>query len=179
MKAERLSKYLSLVLRHRPEVGRIVLDEEGWADLNTLVANIIGGGVSRSDVERVVRENDKQRFTIQGDRIRANQGHTVPIDLKLEPVEPPEFLYHGTNPQAIPSIQNQGLLRMKRHHVHMSDAYGTAVTVGCRTGSPVVYRISARQMHQDGCLFYRSVNGVWLAEHVPAQYLQIMDRKTR
>lgn len=173
MDAKRLSKYLSLVLRHKPEVGRIVLDAEGWTDIATLIANISGGGVTRADVERVVQESDKQRFTIDGDRIRANQGHSVSVDLKLEALEPPEFLYHGTNLRAFQFIKVQGLMKGTRHHVHMSEESGTAIAVGRRTGAPVLCQVAALRMHHDGHSFYRSANGVWLADHVPPQYLKV------
>lgn len=173
MNDRRLSKYLSLVLRHRPDIGHIVLDAEGWTDLDTLIANTPSGAVTRTEVEQVVRENDKQRFTIEGNRIRANQGHTVPVDLKLEPVEPPEFLYHGTNLRAFQFIKAQGLTKGTRHHVHMSEESGTAMAVGRRTGAPVLCRVAALRMHQEGHIFYRSVNGVWLTDHVPPQHLKV------
>jgi putative RNA 2'-phosphotransferase len=173
MEPQRLSKYLSLILRHQPQVGHIVLDEAGWTDLDTLVANVPQGGGTRADVVRVVASNDKQRFTIDGDKIRANQGHSVPVNLNLEALEPPEFLYHGTNHAAFQFIKAQGLNKGTRHHVHMSAESGTAVAVGRRTGAPVLCQVAAKQMHQDGHIFYRSANGVWLTDHVPPQYLTV------
>lgn len=171
MDPKRLSKYLSIILRHAPEKGRITLDAEGWADLDLLVRNA-PSGVTRAAIEKVVAENDKQRFTIEGDRIRANQGHTVEVNLNLVPVEPPEFLYHGTYPGAVQAIWAHGLLKMQRHHVHLAADTGTAVTVGRRSGTPILFEVHAGQMHRDGYPFYRSSNGVWLTDHVSPQYLR-------
>lgn len=171
MDPRRLSKYLSLILRHDPNRGGITLDAEGWADLNLLARNA-PSGVTRAAIEKVVAENDKQRFTIEGDRIRANQGHTVEVILNLVPVEPPEFLYHGTYHGAVQAIWAQGLSKMKRHHVHLAAETGTAVTVGRRSGTPVLFEVHAGQMYRDGHLFYRSSNGVWLTNHVSPQYLR-------
>ena len=167
-----LSKYLSLILRHDPARGHITLDAEGWVDLDLLVKNS-AGKFTRAEVEQVVASNDKQRFAIVNNRIRANQGHTIQVDLGLAAVgEPPEYLYHGTFPAAIPGILAEGLKKMARHHVHLAEDTKTAVTVGRRSGAPVLYRVSARQMFQDGHTFYRSANGVWLVDAVPTQYLE-------
>lgn len=172
MRPRDLSKYLSLILRHDPAAGNITLDAEGWTDLDNLVANA-QGRFTRAEVEQVVAGNDKQRFTIQDGRIRANQGHTVEVELHLVAYEPPEFLYHGTYPEVVPLIQAEGLKKMARHHVHLAADSGTAVTVGRRSGTPVLFKVKARQMHQEGYTFFRSVNGVWLVEHVPPQYLEV------
>jgi len=166
---KRVSKWLSRHLRHRSPV--ITPDREGWA----LLSNVISaspGRVTLEAIEIAVAGNDKQRFTIDGDRIRANQGHSIDVDLKLERLEPPEFLYHGTYHKAVAAITAGGLLKMKRHHVHMSEDTGTAVTVGRRSGSPVLFKVKAREMSRVGYHFFRSANGVWLTERVPPEYLE-------
>jgi putative RNA 2'-phosphotransferase len=170
MDARRLSKYLSLILRHQPERGGITLDHEGWADLHLIIQN--APGVTREAIEQVVAGNDKQRFTIEGDRIRANQGHSVPVELNLQTLPPPEVLYHGTFPGVVAAIRREGLLKMARHHVHLAEDSGTAVTVGRRSGTPVLFKVHAGRMHLAGHNFFRSVNGVWLAEYVPPEYLE-------
>lgn len=172
MRPRDLSKYLSLILRHDPAAGGVSLDAEGWTDLDNLVAQS-RGKFTRAEVEEVVAGNDKQRFTIKDGRIRANQGHTIEVNLNLEARDPPEFLYHGTYPEVVPLIQAEGLKKMARHHVHMAEDCETAVTVGRRSGTPVLFKVKARQMHQDGHTFFRSANGVWLVEHVPPQYLEV------
>ncbi|HEX8654517.1 MAG TPA: RNA 2'-phosphotransferase [Allosphingosinicella sp.] len=172
----RLSKFLSLVLRHRPETIGITLDAEGWADLDLLIgrANAAGGRLSRAAVEDVVRTSDKQRFALSGDgsRIRAQQGHsTKAVSLTFEPAEPPAFLFHGTAERNIPSIRGEGLKPGRRHHVHLSGDRQTALAVGTRHGRAVVLLIDSGAMHGDGYAFYRSGNGVWLIDHVPSDYI--------
>jgi putative RNA 2'-phosphotransferase len=169
------SKFLSLVLRHRPEVIGLTLDAQGWADLDDLIARAAARGqtLSRDLIARVVAENDKQRFALSpdGTRIRANQGHSVAVDLALEPHEPPETLYHGTATRNLRSIERDGLRRGQRHHVHLSPDPATARAVGQRHGEPVVLRVAAAAMHRDGHRFYRAENGVWLTDAVPPAYL--------
>jgi len=182
MNDKHASKYLSLVLRHAPEKAGLTLDEGGWADLDTLLANG-PKGLTREVVERVVAESDKQRFSLVpapdgGARIRANQGHSVPVDLGLTPVEPPEHLYHGTYRAAVAAIEETGLSKMRRHHVHLAAETGTAVTVGMRTGTPVLFRVRAGAMHRDGFPFFRSTNGVWLTDHVPPRYLERVETQS-
>ncbi len=175
MSLKNTSKYLSRILRHHPEDIGITLDEHGWAEVDELIA-----GVSRTHpltmetLEQIVREDKKQRYSFNEDKtlLRANQGHSIPIDVELEEVEPPEILYHGTGQKFTASIDAQGLLRMSRLYVHLSADCDTAKTVGQRHGRPVVYRVLSGKMYADGFRFYRSVNGVWLTKAVPPRYLE-------
>lgn len=170
------SKFLSLVLRHRPDVIGITLDAEGWVPVEDLLAACAqhGRAISREQLNVVVRTNDKQRFasSADGSRIRANQGHSVPIDLGLVSVEPPELLYHGTVPRFLESIRQEGLTKGNRHHVHLSPDVETATKVGQRRGRPVVLVIEADRMFRDGHTFYQSENGVWLTDAVPPEYIR-------
>lgn len=167
----RTSKWLSLILRHDPGKIGLTLDRGGWASLDELLRKA-PPWVTRDAVVQAVTENDKQRFTIKDGRIRANQGHSIEVELDLVAVEPPEFLYHGTYHKVVDLIWAEGLRKMARHHVHMAAETGTAVTVGRRSGTPVVFKILAAKMHAEGFIFYRSDNGVWLTEHVPPTYLE-------
>ncbi|MCL4205496.1 MAG: RNA 2'-phosphotransferase [Pirellulaceae bacterium] len=170
------SKFLSLVLRHRPDAIGITLDAEGWVSVEVLLAACAQHGrtISREQLDAVVRTNDKQRFAFSADgsRIRANQGHSLPVDLGLAPVEPPELLYHGTVSRFLESIRRDGLTKGKRHHVHLSPDIQTATKVGQRRGRPVVLVIEAGRMFREGHTFYRSENGVWLTDAVPPDYLR-------
>lgn len=168
----RTSKFLSLVLRHRPESIGITLDAEGWTDLDLLVerANAAGSRLSRSAVEEVVRTNDKQRFALSSDGrlIRAQQGHsTSAVSLTFELAEPPPLLFHGTADRNVPSIREHGLRPGGRHHVHLSADRSTALAVGARHGKAVVLLIGSDRMRRHGHSFYRSGNGVWLVDRVP------------
>ncbi len=175
----RISKLLSLVLRHRPEEIGIELDPNGWVLISTLLAALAAKGyeISHADLEKVVRENDKQRFTIQDGWIRANQGHSVKVSLGIEPSIPPDSLYHGTATRFLASILESGLQKMSRQHVHLSADQATAHQVGMRHGKPVILKIYASQMHQDGFEFYRSDNGVWLTDSVAPRYLEVLAGK--
>jgi len=166
---KRVSKWLSRHLRHESPI--LVPDEGGWVPLGNLVL-AAPDWVTREAVVAAVENNDKQRFTIADDRIRANQGHTIPVQLDLVPTEPPEFLYHGTYHKAVAAIEREGLRKMKRHHVHMAADTSTAVTVGRRSGTPVLFKVLAGRMHRDGYPFFQSVNGVWLVEAVPPEFLE-------
>ncbi len=170
-----LSKFLSYVLRHNPGSIGIELDSAGWTEIDTLLlrANADGSRMSRHDLERIVRESEKQRFHISddGERIRANQGHSVAVDLELTPKSPPETLHHGTVSRFLDSIRTHGLLRGQRHHVHLSAEKETATQVGARRGKPVVLQVRSHAMSVAGYEFFLSDNGVWLTEHVPPQYL--------
>jgi putative RNA 2'-phosphotransferase len=170
------SKFLSLVLRHRPEAIGITLDAEGWVEVAALLAACRSHGreITPALLEEVVFKNDKKRFAFSADkqRIRANQGHSVQVDLSLPPREPPEHLYHGTVGKFLDSIRRDGLLRGARHHVHLSPDRETARRVGSRRGRPVILVVEAGRMHRDGHAFYLSENGVWLTDAVPAAYLQ-------
>jgi len=169
------SKYISLILRHRPETIGITLDEHGWANVSELL-----DGVSRTHpldmamLERIVSEDSKQRYSFNEDKslIRANQGHSIPVDVELEECDPPRYLYHGTGEKYRRSIDEQGLLHKSRLYVHLSSDIETANTVGKRHGKPVVYRVWSGWMHKDGFHFYKSANGVWLTEHVPTKYIK-------
>ena len=170
------SKFLSLVLRHQPETIGIALDDQGWIEIDVLLAaaNRAGKKLTRPLLERVVRENDKQRFAISpdGKRIRARQGHSVEVDLGLQPVQPPELLYHGTVAKFLDSIQASGLVRGSRQYVHLSPDLETARKVGQRRGQPVILVVESGRMARDGFAFYQAENGVWLTASVPAQYLR-------
>lgn len=170
------SKFLSLVLRHQPELIALSLDPNGWADLQELVrlANASGHDMTADDILVIVRSSDKQRFTLDpsGQKIRANQGHSVEVDLELAPLHPPAILYHGTATRFLPSIHQSGLIKGARHHVHLSQDANTANVVGARHGQPVVLTIFAEDMWRNGHIFYQSRNGVWLTGHVPAPYIE-------
>jgi putative RNA 2'-phosphotransferase len=170
-----VSKFLSLVLRHRPEIAGIHLDDEGWVSVEELIAGCVRCGMplDADALQDLVRTNDKQRFALSddGSRIRASQGHTVKVSLGYEPVEPPEVLFHGTVSRFLDSIRAEGLLRGQRHHVHLSETRETAVKVGSRRGRPVVLTVRAGEMHGAGFVFFRSDNGVWLTDHVPAGFV--------
>lgn len=168
------SKFLSLVLRHEPEKIGLQLDPQGWVSISELLSKATGKlPLTVELLHEVVRTSDKQRFAISedGTRIRANQGHSVPVELGLAQQAPPEQLYHGTATRFLDSIRTQGLLRGDRHHVHLSADADTAVKVGTRHGQPVVLIVDAGDMHRAGHVFFRSDNGVWLVEHVPPAFL--------
>lgn len=171
----RASKFLSLVLRHKPEHIGITLDAAGWVGVDELLAAAgrSGFALDRATLERVVADNDKRRFAFSEDgaRIRASQGHSVAVELGLEPQAPPEVLFHGTATRFLDSIRRGGLRPGSRTHVHLSADEATARTVGQRHGKPAVLRIDAGAMHRDGHAFVRSENGVWLTEAVPAGYI--------
>ncbi len=179
MSLTQASRYISLILRHKPETIGISLDEHGWADVDELIA-----GVARTHpltmelLEEIVRTDDKQRYSFNHDKtlIRANQGHSVPVDVELPELAPPEVLYHGTGRKYTESIDRQGLVPKSRLYVHLSGDTATAVKVGHRHGAPVVYEVQAGKMHMDGYTFFRSVNGVWLTKKVPAEYLIKQER---
>lgn len=169
------SKFISLILRHKPEVIGISLDEHGWANVDELITGIAKQQhFDMAMLEEIVATDDKQRYSFNEDKtlIRANQGHSVPVDVELEEVSPPKHLYHGTGEKYVASIEAQGLIPKSRLYVHLSSDYDTAEKVGARHGKPVVYRISAEKMARDGFVFYKSVNGVWLTKKVPSQYFK-------
>ncbi|MFJ9032991.1 RNA 2'-phosphotransferase [Streptomyces sp. NPDC102274] len=170
----KVSKYLSKHLRHQPERIGITLDAHGWVPIDELMAAAAAHGfrLSRTELDHVVAVNDKRRFTIDGDRIRANQGHTVTVDLELAPAQPPAYLCHGTVARNLGAIRAEGLRPMDRHHVHLSPDRETATRVGARRGRPVVLPVDAEAMHRDGLVFHVSANGVWLTDSVPPRYLR-------
>lgn len=171
------SKLLSYVLRHLPDSIGLSLDAHGWADVDALLACLRAHGkpLDRALLERVVANNDKQRFAFSPDgaRIRASQGHSVAVDLALEPSAPPPVLYHGTASRFVKSIMATGLHAGARRHVHLSSDVQTATRVGMRHGFPVVLRVDAARMQANGILFYRSDNGVWLTGAVAPRYLSL------
>jgi len=171
----RVSKFLSLVLRHNPHKAGLVLDDAGWIPVDELLAGSARAGVTftREELAIVVAENDKKRFAFSPDgaRIRASQGHSIEVELEYEPLVPPEVLFHGTADRFLESIRQSGLLKQSRNHVHLSLDRDTAIKVGTRHGRPVVLTVAASKMHEAGHVFYLSANGVWLTEHVPPEFL--------
>ena len=169
------SKFMSLVLRHNPQSIGITLDSNGWADAQALIdgMNRKGQRVTLEILKEVVAANDKQRFKFNEDytKIRANQGHSVIVDVELKETQPPDILYHGTAARFAASIKNEGLIAKSRLHVHLSGDKQTAEKVGSRHGKPVVLTINSAKMHQDGYKFYLSENNVWLTNAVPVEYI--------
>jgi putative RNA 2'-phosphotransferase len=170
-----VSKYLSKYLRHAPEEIGLTLEPGGWAGIDDLLAaGKHGFAIRRDELEQVVAESDKQRFAIDptGSKIKANQGHSTDVELTFDAVPPPAELFHGTADRNRDAILRDGLVKMKRHHVHLSADVPTAIQVGQRHGKPVVFVVDAAGMAAAGVTFYRSDNGVWLTDHVPPQYLR-------
>ena len=172
----KISKYLSKHLRHQPEQIGIKLAPGGWVSVDELLAACKKHSfqIHLTELQEVVAKNDKKRFSFDstGSLIRANQGHSVEVDLQLEPTIPPKVLYHGTGHRAVEAILQQGLSKMSRHHVHLSSDLITAHKVGTRHGRPVIFIVDAAGMQEDGYTFYCSDNGVWLVDNVPPKYLQ-------
>jgi putative RNA 2'-phosphotransferase len=176
------SKFLSLVLRHQPEVVGMQLDPEGWLPIDELIenANRKGNELSLELLHEVVASCEKKRFSLSDDglRIRANQGHSVPdVELNLEPITPPNQLFHGTVAAFIESIRELGLLKRSRNHVHLSADIETAKKVGARRGKPLILTIHTDAMHESGHTFYLSANGVWLTDAVPAMFIVFPDKE--
>jgi putative RNA 2'-phosphotransferase len=169
----RVSRFLSFVLRHGPDVIGLGLDEAGWVAIDELIAAAgrHGRPIRRDILDRVVAGTDKRRFEVRDGRIRAAQGHSVPIDLRLEPAEPPPVLYHGTVARSVGAILAEGLRPGARNHVHLSADAEAATAVGARRGAPVVLRIDAAGMRRHGHTFYRAANGVWLTDRVLPQWI--------
>lgn len=171
-----ISKFLSFVLRHEPQAIGLSLDSEGWADIDSLIAgaNQTGKSLSRDLIQHVVNTSDKKRFSISedGQRIRAAQGHsTNSVSISYPEKQPPEILYHGTAIRFLESILKEGLKPGERQYVHLSEDEQTAVTVGKRYGKPVVLKIEALRMHQQGFKFFQAENGVWLVNQIPVDFL--------
>lgn len=175
----RLSKFLSLVLRHRPEVVGVELDAQGWVAIADLLPGCAEQGkvISAAMLAEIVATSPKQRFAISADgtMIRASQGHSVGVELGYEPVAPPARLFHGTVAQSLAAIRATGIGKMRRHHVHLSAERDTAATVGQRRGSAIILVVRAGEMAAAGHEFLLSANGVWLTEHVPAVYIDFPD----
>ena len=170
----KLGRFLSLVLRHNPQAAGISLDEHGWADVRALLAGVSCTGlcIDMETLESIVRENNKQRYSFNEDhtKIRANQGHSLQVDVELTASTPPQYLFHGTAARFLAKIQREGIQKMGRQYVHLSGDIETAEAVGRRHGTPVVIRVDAEAMARDGITFYRSENGVWLCDAVLPKY---------
>ena len=175
MDLNKTSRFISLILRHRPDTIGISLDEHGWASVEELLAGISKTQyIDMAMLEKIVETDSKQRYSFNEDKtlIRANQGHSIDVDVELPKKQPPVFLYHGTGEKYVSSIDEQGLIPKSRLYVHLSGDEATATIVGSRHGRPVVYEVLASQMYHDGYEFFQSVNGVWLTKAVPVQYLK-------
>lgn len=174
-RATRISKYLSLVLRHDPAAAGVTPDGEGWVGVEDLLTGAARHDFSftREELEEVVRKSDKQRFALSPDaqRIRANQGHSIPVEMGFTAETPPEVLYHGTVERFLSSIIANGLDKRSRQYVHLSPDIDTATRVGSRRGEAVILKVAAASMHSAGFQFFCSANGVWLTEQVPPQYI--------
>ncbi|WP_207424617.1 RNA 2'-phosphotransferase [Desertivirga brevis] len=172
----KISKFLSLVLRHQPETIGIELDENGWTEIDVLIEKSAKKGIliNHHLLKHIVDTNSKKRFAINeaGNKIRANQGHSVEVELGYTAQEPPELLYHGTGQKSVEEIMRSGLDKRSRHHVHLSSDIKTAIDVGSRHGKPFVFEVLAGQMHRDKFEFFLSENKVWLTSHVPVRYLK-------
>src|SRR5262245_14546149 len=173
----KVSKFLSRHLRHAPADLGLTLAPGGWVEVDALLAGCANAGmpITRDELDAVVAGSDKRRFAFDetGTRIRANQGHSVEIDLQLAPAMPPDDLYHGTSTAVVAEILRTGLKRMNRHHVHLSTSTPTATKVGARHGKPAILAVDAAGMRRDGITFYCSANGVWLVDEVPPRYLRL------
>lgn len=179
MNTTEISKFISYALRHKPLDAGIKLDKNGWTTVDELIEAAYDNGyvLDKTLLKKIVIENNKQRFSLNEDetKIRANQGHTIKVDLNLKKGIPPTVLYHGSAVQNIKSILKYGLMKQKRHHVHLSCDTKTALAVGQRYGKPIIFEIDAKQMLADGYTFYISENGVWLCDHVAAKYLKMIN----
>lgn len=175
--SQRISRFMALVLRHEPDAANTVLDREGWTSVAELLRGMSANGyaVTRDQLDAIVAEDAKGRysFSSDGSKIRANQGHSVDIQMTFEQLPPPPLLYHGTVSRSLDMIFRDGLRKMRRHHVHLSADFQTATDVGARRGRPIVLEVRAATMADDGYAFYRSSNGVWLVDAVPQIYLSI------
>ncbi|MBQ9063744.1 MAG: RNA 2'-phosphotransferase [Eubacterium sp.] len=176
-KKNNTSRFISLILRHKPETIGITLDEHGWADVQELIDGINHSGghfLDMEGLEEIVRSDEKQRYSFNEDHtlIRANQGHSIPVDVELEEKTPPDVLWHGTGEKYVDSIDAQGLIPKSRLYVHLSSDVETAMKVGSRHGRPVIYEIDCKQMSQDGYRFFESANHIWLTKKVPVKYLK-------
>ena len=170
----KLGRFLSLVLRHEPGAAGVTLDKNGWADVKELLSGVrrTGRQIDMDTLERVVRENNKQRYSFNENhtKIRANQGHSIQVDVELKEAKPPQYLFHGTASRFLPAIQREGIRKMDRQYVHLSSDFQTALSVGRRHGAPVVITVDAAAMARDGVTFYLSANGVWQCEYVSPKY---------
>lgn len=175
-KMKHVSKFLSLVLRHKPENIGIKLDKNGWVPVNELLTQleVHKRGITFDELKEVIESNDKKRFEFNDDetKIRASQGHSVKVDLQLKSERPPNKLYHGTINKNVDTIMVKGLSKMNRHAVHLSDNLETATSVGSRRGEAVILVVDSAHMYTDGFKFFKSKNGVWLTDNVPSKYIK-------
>jgi len=176
MDAVRTSKLLSLILRHEPGVVGLELDKQGWVDVDVLLSamNAHGHSIIREQLDHVVLTSEKKRFVIAENRIRANQGHSLEVDLELSEAIPPAKLFHGTSSRFLEAILESGLEKGDRHHVHLSSYISTAREVGERHGKLVVLGVDSGRMTEQDYVFYLSANGVWLVDRVPTEFLQVL-----
>ena len=172
----KISSFISMLLRHKPEAAGLTLDEHGWCDVNELIKGVSEhrAPLTMEELEYIVETDDKGRYSFNEDKtlIRANQGHSIPVDVELDETEPPEFLWHGTGEKYVASIDETGLIPKSRLYVHLSADYDTADTVGKRHGSHLVYQVNAAEMSRAGYKFYLSKNNVWLTKEVPVKHLE-------
>ena len=175
-KLDKLSVFISLILRHKPDAADIQLDEHGWANVDELINGInnTGRNINMDILEEIIRTDNKQRYSFNDDKtlIRANQGHSIPVDVELEEKQPPKYLYHGTADRFLDSIMTDGLKPMSRLYVHLSKDEETAMKVGKRHGKPIVLKIKSEEMYNDGIKFYLSQNSVWLTKYVDMKYIE-------
>lgn len=179
MKLTPISRYMSMLLRHRPEVAGLTLDSHGWARVDELIKGIQKKYplFQEEILEEIVRTDEKQRYAFNEDHtlIRANQGHSINVDVELTIVQPPDILYHGTGEKYMASIQQEGLISKSRLYVHLSADMKTALQVGKRHGHPVIFQIDAKRMYHDGHVFYLSANQIWLVKKVPIKYMSLLE----
>ena len=175
-----LSKFLSMILRHRPEEIAIMLDENGWVNIEELIelsGKNLGVNFTKDEIRQMMEENDKPRFSFNKDetKIKANYGHSVPVDLALEPATPPEILYHGTAIRFLDNLQKEGIIRRARNYVHLFSDEDTALEVGVRHGKPIVLIVKTGKMVRDGFTFFKTDDDTWLTEKVPKEYVNFPD----
>ncbi|HCI2563749.1 TPA: RNA 2'-phosphotransferase [Clostridioides difficile] len=179
-KKDKLSIFISLILRHKPETIGIKLDDYGYADVNELIEKInnTGRNINIEILEQIVKEDNKQRYSFNDDRskIRANQGHSINVNVELRELEPPKCLYHGTATRFLENIKKEGIIRQSRLYVHLSNDIDTAVKVGKRHGVPVVLKINTGKMYENGYKFYLSENNIWLCKYIPFEYVEKISR---
>lgn len=170
---QNISRTISFALRHKPEAFNLTPDSAGWVEISDLIEQFNAQQVSITfeELMQIVSEDTKQRFSVNGSRIRANQGHSFPVELELENMTPPEFLFHGTVEKFLPQIFVEGLKPMQRHAVHLSENIDTATQVGSRRGEAIILRIQSGKMFEKGHTFQRSANNVWLTQNIPPQFI--------
>lgn len=179
---ESLGRFISLVLRHHPESIGLTLDEFGYANVSELISqmNRHGKRIDFDTLKNIVETNDKQRYSFNGDytKVRANQGHSIPVNLLLVERVPPEVLYHGTATRFLDSIMEEGITKQSRQYVHLSKDVETATKVGKRHGKSVVLVLDTLNMYRDGVKFYLSDNGVWLTDYVSSKYIKAVQHES-